>query len=123
MDGIYLNVVFLHPERGNCTTPDVRCLNLRVPLGNPENKSIFKPISRATKGMKLGPKATENHEKLTLESYIRNPISTKVDFCNNFHAKCLFVQSQTLKFRPKNHEKKQPGNRCMNLFVKKCPNN
>ena len=42
---------------------------------------------------------------------IRNPISTKVDFCNTFHAKCLFFQSQTPKFRLKNQQKKQPGNR------------
>ena len=40
-----------------------------------------------------------------------NPISAKVDFCNTFHAKCMFFQSQTPKFRPINQEKKQPGNR------------
>ena len=42
---------------------------------------------------------------------MRNPISAKVDFCNTFHAKCLFLQSQPPNFRPKNHQKKQPGNR------------
>ena len=46
----------------------------------------------------------------------RNPISAKVDFCNTFHAKCLFFQSQTPKFRPKNQQKKQPGNR----YEKNC---
>ena len=46
----------------------------------------------------------------------RNPISAKVDFCNTFHAKCLFLQSQTPKFRPKNQQKKQPGNR----YEKNC---
>ena len=68
MDGIYMNVVFVPPERGNVTTPDVHCLNLGVPPGNPENPSIFKPVSRATKAMKIAPKATQNHEKSTLES-------------------------------------------------------
>ena len=35
----------------------------------------------------------------------RNPISAKVDFCNTFHAKCLFFQSQTPKFRLKSNRK------------------
>ena len=34
---------------------------------------------------------------------IRNPISAKDDFCNTSLAKCLFLQSQTPKFKPKNH--------------------
>ena len=42
---------------------------------------------------------------------MRNPISAKVDFCNTSLAKCLVFQSQTPRFRPKNHQKKQPGNR------------
>ena len=33
-----------------------------------ENSSIFEPVSKATKAMKIGPKATQNHEKSTLES-------------------------------------------------------
>ena len=33
-----------------------------------ENSSIFKPVSKATKAMKIGPKAAQNHEKSTLES-------------------------------------------------------
>ena len=49
-------------------TLDVRVLNSGVPPGNPENLLIFKPVSRATKAMKIGPKATQNHEKMTLES-------------------------------------------------------
>ena len=54
---------------------------------------------------------------------MRNPISTKVDFCNTFHAKCLFLQSRTPKFRPKNHQKKQPGNRYekISFFCLKMP--
>ena len=33
-----------------------------------ENSSIFELVSKATKAMKIGPKATQNHEKSTLES-------------------------------------------------------
>ena len=33
-----------------------------------ENSSIFEPVSKAAKAMKIGPKATQNHEKSTLES-------------------------------------------------------
>jgi hypothetical protein len=36
--------------------------------GSYENSSIFEPVSKATKAMKIGPKATQNHEKSTLES-------------------------------------------------------
>ena len=43
-------------------------------------------------------------------------ISAEVDFCNTFHAKCMFFQSQTPKFRPKNQLKKQPGNRYEKIF-------
>ena len=32
---------------------------------------------------------------------MRNPISAKVDFGNASLAKCLFLQSQTPKFKPK----------------------
>ena len=49
------------------TLTNVR-LNSGAPLGNPENLSIFEPVSKATKAMKIGPKATQNHEKMTLES-------------------------------------------------------
>ena len=68
MDGIYMNVVFLPPGMGTFTTLDVRCLNSGVPPGNPEQPSIFKPGSKATKAMEIGPKATPNHEESTLES-------------------------------------------------------
>ena len=33
-----------------------------------ENPLIFEPVSKATKAMIIGPKATQNHEKSTLES-------------------------------------------------------
>ena len=41
---------------------------------------------------------------------MRNLISAKVDFCNTSLAKCLVLQSQTPRFRLKNHQKKQPEN-------------
>ena len=52
------------------TTSDVHCLNSGVPPGTPENPSIFKPVSRTTKAMKLVPRPpkimknrTWNHKK------------------------------------------------------------
>ena len=49
------------------TLIDVRSLSLGVPPGTPENPSIFKPVSRATNAMKIGPKATtqKSSEKAT----------------------------------------------------------
>ena len=82
------------PGEHPVTFPDVRCLNSGVPPGNPENLSIFKPVSRATKAMKIGPKATQNHEKITLESqeiqFLRKlifaiPSMPNACFCNPGH--------------------------------------
>ena len=42
---------------------------------------------------------------------MRNLIAAKVIFCNISLAKCLFFQSQTSRFGPKNHQKKKPGNK------------
>ena len=42
--------------------------DLGVPQGSHENSSNFKPVSRASKVMKIGPKATPKHQKLTLET-------------------------------------------------------
>ena len=76
------------------TITDVHCLNSGVPPGTPENPSIFKPVSRATKAMKIGPKATQHHEKLTLESqeiqFLRKlifaiPSMPNACFCNPGH--------------------------------------
>ena len=119
MDGIYMNVVFLPPWNRPValpdvrslnsgvapgsnpalwnrpvTFPDVRSLNSGVPPGTPENPSIFKPVSRATKAMKIGSKATQNHENLTLESqeiqFLRKlifaiPSMPNACFCNPRH--------------------------------------
>ena len=38
------------------------------PQNHHENSSIFEPVSKATKAMKIGPKPTQNCEKSTLES-------------------------------------------------------
>ena len=42
---------------------------------------------------------------------IRLPTSAKVDFCNTSFAKRLFFQSQTSRFRPKNHQKNKTGDK------------
>ena len=80
-----------------------------------EHSLIFKTVSKAAKVIKISPKVTQTHEKTDPE-IMRNPISAKVDFCNTFNAKCMFFQSQTPEFRPKNQQKKQPGNR----YEKNC---
>ena len=99
--------VFWHPR---CTCPE-----LRGPSGQPWKSINFQASLQ-------GNKSHENWSQGHLKSWkndpgiIRNPISAKVDFCNTFHAKCLFFQSQTPKFRPKNQQKKQPGNRYEKIF-------
>ena len=59
-----------------------------------ENSSIFEPVSKATKAMKSGPKATQNHDKSTLESqeiqFLRKlifaiPSMPNACFCNPGH--------------------------------------
>ena len=42
--------------------------DLGWPQNHHENSSIFEPVSKATKAMKIGPEATQNHEKSSLES-------------------------------------------------------
>ena len=46
-----------------------RSQDLGWPQNHPEKSSNFKPVSRATKIKKIGPKATQNHEKSTPESW------------------------------------------------------
>ena len=60
--------------------------------------------------MKIGPKAAQNQNKME-PGIMRNPISAKVDFCNTSLSKCLVFQSQTPRFRPKNQQETQPGNK------------
>ena len=42
--------------------------DLGWPQNHHENSSILEPAPKATKAMKIGPKATQNHEKSTLKS-------------------------------------------------------
>ena len=65
-----------------------------VTLESYENSSIFELVSKATKAMKIGPKATQNHEKSTLESqeiqFLRKsifaiPSMPNACFCNPRH--------------------------------------
>ena len=97
-----------YPHR--CTLPE-----LRGPSGQPWKSINFQANLQ-------GNKSHENWSQGHLKSWkndpgiTRNPISAKVDFCNTFHAKCMFFQSQTPKFRPKNQLKKQPGNRYEKIF-------
>ena len=90
-------------------------------------KSLWKVIKfqASLQGNKNHENWSQSHQKSWKigPGIIRNPISAKVDFCNTFHAKCMFFQSQTPKFRPKNQQKKQPGNRYEKIFllVQKCP--
>ena len=50
------------------TLQQAGALDLGLPQGSHENSSNFKPVSRASKVMKIGPKATQKHQKWTLET-------------------------------------------------------
>ena len=88
-----------------CTLPQ-----LRRPSGHPWKSINFQA---SLQGNKCHENWSQGHpESWKIEpEIIRNPISAKVVFFNTFHAKCLFLQSRTPEFRPKNHQKKHPGNR------------
>ena len=97
-----------YPHR--CTLPE-----LRGPSGQPWKSISFQASLRDNKNHENWsqghPKSWKNDPGIT-----RNTISAKVDFCNTFDAQCLFLQARTPKFRPKNQQKKQPGNR----YEKNC---
>ena len=59
----------LSPKKGRIALKPPCSLDLGWPQNHDENSSIFEPVSKATKAMKIGPKATQNHEKSTLESW------------------------------------------------------
>ena len=61
-----LDCLLLGPGNHPIYLPPERSRDLGWPHNHPSN---FKPVSRATKVMKIGPKATKNHEKLTVESW------------------------------------------------------
>ena len=75
-----------------------------MPKGSHEKSSNFKPASRAPKVMNMRPKATQNHNKLTLKS-TEFQLLCKVGFCNPSHTKCLFLEPQTSRFRSPNRQK------------------
>ena len=87
-----------------CTLPE-----LRGPSGQPWKSINFQT---SLQGNKSHENWSQGHPKSwkNVPGITRNPISAKVDFCNTFHAKCSFLQTRTPKFRPKNHQKKQPEN-------------
>ena len=94
-----------------CTLPE-----LRGPSGNPENLSVFKPVSRTTKTVKIGPKATQNHEKMTLESQ-EIQFLRKLIFAIPSMPNACFSNPRHQNLDPKTNRKKQPGNRYEKIFV------
>jgi hypothetical protein len=55
-------------ESSMVTTQQAYTLDPGLPQGSHENSSNFKPVSRASKVMKIGPKATQKHQKWTLKT-------------------------------------------------------
>ena len=58
----------LSPKKERIALNPLGAQDLGWPQNHHENSSIFEAVSKATKAMKSGPKATQNHEKSTLES-------------------------------------------------------
>ena len=104
-----------YPQK--CTLPE-----LRGPSGQPWKSINFQASLQGNKGHENWsqghPKSWKNDLGIT-----RNPISAKVDFCNTFHAKCLFLQSRTPRFRSQNHSNNWPGSKHekRHLFWSKVP--
>ena len=48
---------------------------------------------------------------------MRNQIAAKNDFRDTSLAKCLVFESQTPRFKPKKHQRKQPGDKMKRLFL------
>ena len=110
------------PAEYPVSVPNVSSLNSGVPQGSPEKPLNFKPVSRPSKVMKIGPKATQKPQKSTLKSS-EFQLLWKIDNCNPSHTKCLFLKPQTPRFRPQNHLKNWPGNKHekRHLFWSKVP--
>jgi hypothetical protein len=53
---------------GKLVHPRADALDLGCPQNHADKSSNFKPVSSATKVMKIGPEATPNHEKWILKS-------------------------------------------------------
>ena len=65
-----------------------------VPKGSHEKSSNFKPASRAPKAMKMRPKATQNHQRLTLKS-TEFQLLCKVGFCNPLTPNACFYSPRS----------------------------
>ena len=74
------------------------------PQNHHENSSIFEPVSKATKAMKIGPKATQNHEKSTLESREIQFLRKLIFAIPPMQNACFPIPDT--KFRPKHQQKK-----------------
>ena len=97
-----------YPPR--CTFPQ-----LRGPSGEPRKIIDFRASLQANKNHENDSQSYKKSWKID-PGIIRNPISVKVDFCNTFHAKCLFLHSRTSKFKAKIIRKKQPENSYEQIF-------
>ena len=60
--------LFTVPKKQRNRHQPTRFSGSGMTLKSHENSSIFEPVSKATKAMKIGPKATQNHENSNLES-------------------------------------------------------
>ena len=58
----------LYPKKERIALNPLGSQDLGRPQDHNENSSIFEPVSKATKAMKIVPKVTRNHEKSTLGS-------------------------------------------------------
>ena len=70
-----------------------------------KQKKSWKLVPRIFKIWKLDPGS------------MRYPDCAKGDFCNTSHTKNWLFQSQTSKFRPKNDQKKKPGNQHKKIHI------
>ena len=61
-------LLVLSPKKRRIALNPLGTQDLGWPQNHHENSSIFEPVSKATEAMKIGPKATQNCEKSTLES-------------------------------------------------------
>ena len=111
MDGIYMKLVFLPPER-SIPPPPMYVPSTQGSLrATPEShrKSYnFKPLRKSSKIMKNCPKAIQNQQKWTLESW-KSKLLRKVCFCNTFHTKAAFCEPQVPGFWLRNRCRKGNG--------------
>ena len=61
--------LFTVPQKTTHRPKPTRCSRSGMTPDSHQNSLIFEQVSKSTKAMKIGPQATRNHEKLTLESW------------------------------------------------------